>query len=186
MQTHGRDLRFLALFALFMSIYYVLTTTVWVKDTFFPNYLEATASVSTAVLNTFGYDDVERDGKTLKAPSGAGSVTVERGCDAVAPTALFVSAMLASPAPMALRVGPVFLGIFILMVVNVVRIVTLFLTRIHWQKMFDVMHLDIWQALFIILAILLWAYWASWASKVQRRKAKAAEAAGDQPKQANA
>ena len=63
-------------------------------------------------------------------------------------------------------------GVAILMIVNLIRIITLFLTAVHWPNAFDVMHLDVWQAAFIFLAIVLWALWASWAARRRRAQAK--------------
>jgi exosortase/archaeosortase family protein len=171
LEMHGRDLRFLVIFGALMVLYYFTTTTSIVKDRFFPWYLDATTRVSAASLSFFGYDGIERTGNVISA--GGGWITVERGCDAVAPTALFISAVIASPAGLSSKLLAVVGGTCILMVINVVRIVTLFLTRIHWREAFDVMHLDIWQAAFIFLAILLWALWASWTTQKRRRFAHA-------------
>lgn len=168
LETHGRDLKFLGIFALLMAIYYAATTTSAVNDKFFPWYLSRTASVSGAIVNGLGFEGMEIRDKTLF--SRRGTITVERGCDAIAPTALFISAVIASPAAWPLRLIGMVGGVFILMVVNVIRIITLFWTRVFWASAFDVMHLDIWQFLFILLAILLWAVWASWATKKARRR----------------
>jgi len=154
-----------------MLAYYVATTFDFVEHRFFPWYLETTAKVSTFVLETCGYENVERDGKRLTNPGG--SISVERGCDAIAPTALFLAAVLASPAAFRFKWRGLIVGVLILMVANVARIVTLFLTRVHWQKAFDVMHLDIWQGLFILLAIFLWWQWAEWATKKMKVELKA-------------
>lgn len=102
------------------------------------------------------------------------SVSVERGCDALAPSALFVSAVLASPVSIRSRLIAALGGTLLLMVINLVRIISLYLTRIHWPKAFDVMHLDVWQSLFIFLAILLWAVWATWERSRARKKRHAA------------
>lgn len=161
MQTHGRDLRFLAIFGVLMLVYFFFITTSLAKDRFFPWYLDATTRVSGSVLRATGYSAVNVEGQSLVSKRGA--ITVERGCDALDPTALFISAVVASPAATALKVPGLVCGTFILMVVNVIRIITLFLTRVHWSAAFDVMHLDIWQAAFILFAIVLWAVWASWA-----------------------
>ena len=176
MDTHGKDLRFLLVFGLLMFVYYVVTTFDFVEHKFFPWYLEATAKVSTVLLTTCGYDDVERSGKNMKNPRGA--ISVARGCDALAPTALFVTAVLASPAGFRFKWRGLIAGILILMVANVLRIITLFLTRVHWQKAFDVMHLDIWQGLFILLAIFLWWQWAEWATRKATIELKAQSDAG--------
>jgi len=161
----------LAVFGVLMLLYYIVTTFDVIEHRFFPWYLETTAKVSTFVLETCGYDDVQRDGKRLM--NRGGSISVERGCDAIAPTALFFTAVLASPAAFRFKWRGLIVGVLVLMVANVARIITLFLTRVHWQKAFDVMHLDIWQALFILLAIVLWWQWAEWASRKKSLELKA-------------
>jgi exosortase/archaeosortase family protein len=165
--THGRDIRFLVIFALLMGIYFAVSTTSAMNDRFFPWYLQKTAAVSGWIVDVLGFDGLEVRDKTLF--SRRGTITVERGCDAIAPTALFLSAVMASPAAWSLKLVGLFGGFVVLMIVNVLRIITLFWTRVFWIAAFDVMHLDIWQFLFILLAIMLWALWASWASKQAKR-----------------
>lgn len=154
-----------------MGLYYVATTTATMKDRFFPWYLEFNADASVAVLHTVGYEDVSRNGKSLKSSRGA--ISVERGCDAVEPTALFAAAVLASPVYFLSKLPAVVLGTLILAVVNIIRIITLFLSAAHWRAAFDILHLDVWQAAFIILALLLWLLWAAWAVKRQKRRIRA-------------
>jgi hypothetical protein len=43
--------------------------------------------------------------------------------------------------------------------------VTLFYTRIHFPKLFEVMHVEVWQGLFICLSLVLWIAWALWATR---------------------
>ena len=171
MDTHGRDLRFLLVFAVLMGVYYAATTTAAVKERFFPWYLTLNSDASVVVLHGVGINYVNRIHHSLN--SSRGSITVERGCDAVEPTALFVSAVLASPVPWMSKLPAVFVGTLILAIVNIVRIVSLFLSAVYWRKAFDILHLDVWQAAFILLAILMWALWASWANKRQERRAGA-------------
>ena len=165
MATHGRDLRFLVIFAVLMGVYYAATTTATAKERFFPWYLTVNADASVVVLHAGGVDFVQRIGHALN--SARGSINVERGCDAVEPTALFVSAVLASPVPWMSKLPAVVVGALVLAVLNVVRIVSLFLSAVYWRKAFDILHLDVWQAAFILLAILMWALWASWAVRRQ-------------------
>ncbi len=171
LRSNRSDLRFLLIFGLQMAVYYAVTTTSFAKDEFFPWYLRLTTQASDGLMHVCGYDDVAVQGNVLS--SSRGSITVERGCDAIAPTALFVSAVIASPAPLSLKLPAVIGGILVLIAVNVIRIVTLFLTRIHWPEAFDVIHLDVWQAMFIFLAIVLWAFWASWATRRQKGRSDA-------------
>ena len=171
MKTHGRDLRFLAVFAVLMGLYYLATTTSVVSDPdhgFFEWYLRINAKASAGVLHLVGYEDVQRREKSLVSISRGGAISVARGCDAVEPSALFVSAVLASPVPLVSRLTAAVAGTVLLMLLNLVRIISLFLCAVHWKKAFDLMHLDVWQTLFIVLAILLWAIWAAWATRKKR------------------
>ena len=165
--THGRDLRFLVVFATLMGLYYVATTTATMKERFFPWYLQFNAQASVGILNACGYEDVKVSRTSLS--SSKGTISVERGCDAVEPTALFAAAVLASPVAFATKLPAVVAGALVLAVVNIVRIISLFLSAAHWRKAFDLLHLDVWQAAFIFLSLLLWALWAAWATKRQKR-----------------
>ena len=171
MSTHGRDLRFLVIFGILMGVYYWGTTTSAVTDRFFPWYLDATTQVSGKTLHVMGYADLTIKGNALDGPKRA--VTIERGCDAIAPTALFLSAVIASPAFWSSKFFAIFAGTAILMFINVVRIVTLYLTAVHWPAAFDVMHLDVWQAAFIFFALFMWALWASTVSRRKTQKSHA-------------
>ncbi len=157
------DLRFLLVFGLWIGAYYAATFTSPVKDGFFPAYLRLSARVSGALLSAVG-QDVTIDGQAMISGLGP-SIQVERGCDAVAPSALFVSVVLASPVPWASRVLASLGGTVVLMLLNLVRIISLFLVRVHFPRAFDTMHLDVWQALFIFVAIVMWLLWASRASR---------------------
>lgn len=171
LQTHGRDLRFLAFFAFLMGLYYAASTTNYAQNVVFPSYLRLNARAAGALLGAVGYDITVTD-QTIKERRF--SVLIGRGCDAVQPSALFVSAVLASPVALSASVPAAIVGTVILMTINLIRIMTLLLTGIYTPKLFDIMHLEVWQALFIFLAILLWALWASWIAR--RRRAKARDA----------
>ncbi len=169
MQTHGRDLRFLGLFALLMGSYYLASTTAYAQDTVFPSYLRLNARVAGAILRGCGYD-ITVNGQTISEPRW--SVQIGRGCDAVQPSALFVSAVLASPVGLGAALPAAIVGTIILMTINLIRIITLLLTGIYTPKIFNIMHLDVWQALFIFLAILFWALWASRLARRRRRRGR--------------
>ena len=169
LQTHGRDLRFLAIFAFLMGLYYLASTTRYAQDTVFPSYLRLNARAAGAILGFCGYD-ITVTGQTIAEPRFA--VQIGRGCDAVQPSALFVSAVLASPVALSASLPAAIVGTIVLMTINLIRIMTLLLTGIYTPKLFDIMHLDVWQALFIFLAILFWALWASQLARRRRRRVR--------------
>jgi exosortase/archaeosortase family protein len=56
-------------------------------------------------------------------------------------------------------------GIVFLLLINLVRIISLFLTGLYFPKAFPLMHEDIWQGLFIFCVIGLMIFWIRWAGK---------------------
>ena len=156
-------IRFVGLFAVFMAIFYAITITPFAENTAWPSYLSLNATVSGVILNGLG-QDVTVDERAIRSPAG-GSLLIERGCDAIHPSGLFASAVLASPVPLWTRLAGMFVGTFLLATTNLIRIISLYFVQIHWRDLFDMMHVEVWQALFIFLAVLLWVVWAGWAVK---------------------
>lgn len=154
-------LGFVVLFAVCMGLLYAITFIPAVEQRVIPYYMELNARVSKAILNGFG-EGAWTDGTRIVSPRY--SVDIQHGCDAIAPTALFVAAVLAFPAPMVSKLLGVVVGASVLAMVNLVRIVALFFTGIYWQSAFEVMHVDVWQPVFILLALSLWVAWAWWAT----------------------
>lgn len=79
--------------------------------------------------------------------------------------ALYISALLSFPAGWKYKFAGFFGGIAILFTLNIVRIVSLFLTRVYFPIFFEIMHVDVWQAGFVIFAISLLACWLIWVIK---------------------
>jgi exosortase/archaeosortase family protein len=95
------------------------------------------------------------------------SLTIARGCDAFEPCALFASGVLAFPAPWLSKIPGVLIGVLSIMALNITRIVTLFYVGVYWPKIFHIMHVDVWQTLFILFAIVFWTLWALRATRVR-------------------
>ena len=162
-EANRGDLRFLAIFGACLVAYYLISLTPPVSEGFFPAYLRLNAQASAWVLDTVG-EGVLTDGNSLISSKGP-SIQVERGCDAVVPSVLFVAAVMASPVSLTGRLTAALAGTALLILLNLVRIISLFWFRVYWPEAFETMHLDVWQALFIFLALALWATWASRAAR---------------------
>lgn len=153
---------FVVLFVTFMGLFYGLTMVPYVEQNILPRYMELNASASTIVLNVFGEGAVTRG---TAVSSSRYSVDIRHGCDAIEPSALFLSAVLAFPARMVTKLPGLLLGTLVLAIVNLIRIVSLFYTGIHYPKWFDMMHQDVWQFAFILLSLTFWVVWALWATR---------------------
>ncbi len=157
--------RFVFLFAVLMGLFELFCMTSWVRDVAFPWYLKWNASASGGILDIFE-DSVIVAGKSISVP-GRYALSIERGCDAIEPSALFCAGVLAFPASLLSKLPGMLIGTLCLMVLNIFRIVSLFYIGVYFPRAFDIMHVDVWQALFVFLAILFWVLWALWATREQ-------------------
>lgn len=155
-------LRFVLIFGACVALFYLLTATPLFRETIFPSYLRANARAAAVILAACG-QGTRAAGNELS--SSRFSILIERGCDAVEPTVLFLGAVIASPVAIGPKVPALVFGPVVLATINLIRIITLFLTGIYWRAAFELMHVDVWQAIFIFLALLLWVSWALWALK---------------------
>ena len=143
-----------------MALFYVELALPY-GDRWLYAYLEANAWASNLVLNLFGQHTI-LSGVTIT--SAKFSVTIERGCDAVEPTWLFCAAVLSFPSSWSQKALGMTAGIALLQLLNLMRIVTLFLIGVYAPSIFNASHMEIWPAVFVILAIVLFVVWKDWTS----------------------
>jgi exosortase/archaeosortase family protein len=158
---------FFCLFFAIMALFYAFTLSDFYNSTFQPFIVNINARIAGIFLRIFGenasvYGDLITSGRT--------SISVKRGCDALIPIFLFISAVMAFPAPFRRKATGVFWGILFLVTVNIVRIVSLYYTNIFYPQYFDLMHLEVWQVIFIGLGIACWAIWMQWIIKKAQTK----------------
>lgn len=157
-QSRLPALKFLGIFAAVVLGYWAIAASPPFRERFFPAYLEGTAKASAAILNVFG-GEVRNNGTLLTSENGG--INVARGCDALDPIALFLAAVLAFPAPWRRKLLACLGGTLALALLNLVRVVTLYLASVHWSpRAFEMLHIEIYQPVFVLLAILLFVVWA--------------------------
>jgi len=155
-------LAFVVLFIVLLGVFYWITFIEAVNKKAIPAYMRFNARASVAILNVFGEKATAQD---TSVTSKRFSVNIQHGCDAIEPSALFLAAVLAFPASLKSKLPGLFIGTLVLAIVNLVRIVTLFYTGIFYPKWFEIMHVDVWQPIFIILSLTFWIIWAWWATR---------------------
>jgi exosortase H (IPTLxxWG-CTERM-specific) len=156
-------IRFGLTFGVLMALYYIVTLLPWTDGKLFPAYLEANAKLSNVVLHWFGQASVVA-GATIRSPQF--SITIKRGCDALEPSWLFCAAVFAFPTSWRRRLPGMFVGVLVILILNLVRIVSLYFLGIHLPAFFETMHLEIWPVIFILVALFLWLGWISWAKPI--------------------
>ncbi len=132
----------------------------WFSDSpYFDSYLEANASLSAAVLRLLG-EDASANG--VSVTSSRFGLSIKRGCDAIQPSVFFALLVAASPVVVTFtrRCAWMIGGTLVLLAINLFRIITLYYTGV-WFSMqtFELMHVEVWQVVFVILPILFWLLW---------------------------
>jgi len=155
-------LRFVVVFVLLLGLFYGIVLSGAFQARALPPYLRLSAQMASAVCNGFG-QHTRAVAQTIS--SNRFSINISFGCDASESAVLFAAAVLAFPAPLRRKIPGIVLGVVILAAVNLVRIASLFLVGVYFPNALDWMHREVWPAVFIMLAIGLWAFWIRWAMK---------------------
>jgi len=119
-------------------LFYLITNMAWFES-FRAPILLAYSTVSAGILNLFGFG-VQAHGEVI---SGADfSVSIEEGCDAIAPAILYIISVAIFPIATRTKWKGLLYGLLAIAAVNVIRIVTLFLTGVYAPSFFEFMHVD--------------------------------------------
>ncbi|MBI1825904.1 MAG: archaeosortase/exosortase family protein [Planctomycetes bacterium] len=149
-------------FVLLLGVFYAVTFIPFMSHSVLPGMQEWNARMSARILNVF------REGASAyetQITSSRYSVNIAHGCDAIEPIGLFLAAVLAFPSSLRSKLPGLIIGVGLLVLMNFVRIISLFYTGIYWPTAFDTMHIDVWQPAFVVLSLFFWVSWALWATK---------------------
>ncbi len=158
-------LRAVIVFVVLIGLFYGFVRTPTSEGEQFRPYLELIAATTAGVLDLLGYEITVND---TMVSSSQFSMQIVQGCDAIEPIALFAAAVVASPVSLWAKIPGLLVGWVSLLLINLLRLVSLFIIGISFPALFDVMHEHIWQAVFIVLAIVFWAIWVQWATRPDR------------------
>ena len=147
---------FVASFALLMVLFYWFSFTAYWSIHIQPHILFTYANLAGILLNMLG-ENTTVFGEVISSSQFA--VNVKRGCDAIEPMALFSSFIIVFPKSWKQKLLGLSVGLSLLFILNIIRIITLFLMGVYYPDYFDYMHLEIWQLLFIILSFLICGIW---------------------------
>ena len=132
-------------------LFYLVTLLPFFQAYIFPAILNVNASIAGVMLNLIG------QGVTVSGASVTNevfSLSVAQGCDALEPIALFISVVIAFPETRRHKIRGILVGTLVLFAINQIRIISLFFVGAYAPGAFHVMHVDVWQVAFIILALL--------------------------------
>ncbi len=166
-KTNREAILFLIRFLVVLIVFQALVT----EDVFglgldlWKHFARWSACVAGWTLKLFGMKAVVA-GDTLSY--GKTVVKVSKGCDGLTASAIFVAGILAFRAkPLAKVIGAVG-GFFAIQLVNIVRIMVLFLTLVYFPESFEDMHMYIMQAVVIAISVALWFFWVQKYAEISR------------------
>lgn len=157
-RRNRREIQFLLLFVVLLGGGFTLISLNWVNDHVIEPFTGQIAGASGAVLGVVG-QPVEREGTILRNARFA--VNIRNGCNGVEAMLIFLAAVLAFPASWKSRLAGLGLGILAIQLVNLLRVVALFLTGVYFPRIFDTSHTVIWQTIVILFGVMLWIFWAN-------------------------
>jgi len=163
----ARGVRAIVVFVVLMGLFYGFVHTPANETTAFRPYLAFIARVVGGILGLFGYMATVTE-TAIHTPQF--SLEIVRGCDAIEPAAIYIAAIIASPVGFWPRIPGILIGTAAIMVINLVRIVSLYFVGVYYPSAFNMIHEGVWQAAFVVLAIVFWAVWVQWATRSDRER----------------
>ncbi len=159
--------RFVARYVAVLSAGFLLLALRPVNDHVVNPYTTFVANESALALNLFG-EHARVAGQLLT--SSRFSVTIFNGCNGLEAILIFVSGVVAFPAPWRRKLLGVLLGFVAIQVFNVIRVVSLFYIGVFEPAWFNVSHVFIWQSLVIVFGVVLWLVWVRRYALVQAKR----------------
>jgi len=152
-------------FFILMIVFYAF----WAVPFFQQNVIEPISNLyafmASKMLNVLGYGTTAiRD--TLG--NNDFSISIKNGCDGVEGLAILLCAIAIYPATFSQKGKGIFFGFVFLVLLNLIRIISLYLIGTHLPSMFDVMHESVWQVLFILLTLLALFKWVGWTKTTEQ------------------
>ncbi len=154
---HRPRIRFLAVFILTLAGGFTLLSVKAVNDRIVEPFTAGVARASGVALNLIGQSTQMR-GTIIENRRFA--VNIKNGCNGVETMVIFLAAVFAFPASFRARAIGLVLGLLAIQLVNLVRVIALFLTGAYFPEFFDNSHTVIWQTAVILSGVLLFILWA--------------------------
>jgi len=157
-RAHRQEVGFLTIFVLVLGGGFLLISLNAVNDHVIEPFTAAVARASGVTLGLIG-QDVTMHGTVIR--NRHFGVNIKNGCNGVETMIIFTAAVLAFPTGWRQRITGLVLGSVAIQLVNLIRVVALFLTGVYFRDLFDASHTTIWQTVVILFGVLLWIFWAN-------------------------
>lgn len=155
-------IRFVLTTAVALVALYVLLHQRWVETHFVEPYTNFVAACGRACLRLVG---VEAGGTGYTIVSPEFSVAIKNVCNGLEVTAIFLAVTLAFPATWKNKMLGLLIGYPVIFLINLVRIVVLFVLGFKVPDVFEAAHYYYAQAFVIVATVGVWLFWvATWSA----------------------
>ncbi len=141
---------------LFMIVFFSISNTELFENFINLPIVIGYATVGSALLNIFGLGTVTEGTHIF---GDLFNMNIAKGCDAIAPTVLFLAAVSVYPTNFSNKWKYLLVAPFAFALLNLIRIITLYLLGAYAPSFFDFAHYEFWQGAFILITVLAWFYW---------------------------
>ena len=152
----GKMLVFLVLFFTLALMFYAFWSGVGEDNFLLKNVLHINAVVASFFLNIFGY---QTTAVGSEVNSSLFNMKIAVGCDGIEPITYYMLAILAYPTVLKRKLTGIGKGVALLLMLNFIRVISLYLVGVYIPSLFDFFHVGLWQALFILAGIALLFIW---------------------------
>ena len=149
-------IKFVLGMALIMILFFAVSSTELFEEYINLPIILGYAWGGNAILNIFGLETMTEGTHIM---GNLFRMNIAKGCDAVSPTVLFMAAVAVYPTTFSNKWKYLLLAPFAFALLNLVRIVNLYLLGAYAPSFFDFAHYEFWQGVFIIITIIAWFYW---------------------------
>ncbi|HEX8151825.1 MAG TPA: exosortase H [Thermoanaerobaculia bacterium] len=148
---------FVARFFAVLILLYAIVSAPPVNERVIVPFTKAIVSATAAVLHV-AREPIVLDGTVIRTPTFA--LDVRNGCNAVEAMMLLAAAMLAFPATIASRVAGLLAASIAIQLLNLIRVSSLVWLGEHHRRIFDVVHVAVWQTVVILAAVTMFVLWS--------------------------
>ena len=151
-------LLFVAKFFAGLIVFYTLTALGPVNDYVIVPFTQFVVDSCLFILQTLRQpSDVV--GTVIRSPRFA--LDVRNGCNGIEAFMVLAAAVLAFPATFRSRLAGILAGIVAIHLLNLVRVTSLVWLGEHHRRLFDFIHVGVWQSIIILAAVSMFVFW-SW------------------------
>jgi len=143
-------------------LFYLIWANQYIQEYWVSSIANMYAKISGGILNLLGAG-VAINGDIIASQQF--SIGIKNGCDGIEGLAIYWCALVIYPATCKQKMTGFLWGTLFLVILNIIRIISLYEIGIHLPNMFDVMHESIWQILFIILTLIGLFVWVDWLNR---------------------